>query len=1373
MTTAQKLKRKSIIDLFSAADDDGSGEIDAAEFYQVIQDPSMNSSMLGNAFSGASEKFFKVLFEQLDDDGNGELDKEEFIAAFEPMIDDNGDLHQPTGMIGAELFAWRAALEDLQQEYEDYKGQAEENHSQLKHLCDKMSTDLEEAREDHDRANEEAIEASANNRHEELAHRHTREAMRVLEEQMREDMEEARRQADLAVAPTAGVPDDALIAELDSLAKRNKYLQEVLEAKDTQLAEVDARYMKEFDALTARIPQSAEALPADPVVDTEQVDKLEKEVAGLNDKIIGYDYAIDKIFESLMAADAKMAEATAATTTAAAAAAATAAATAPATDAALPEVQDQATAEQAAMLAKVKDQLDSMIARHEALQLEVITTAERLQGELDRVQAASVTTAEELERALADQAERLEEQSSQLDDQDAQLRELSRENSRMTAEVSDARDRSVAGDEESTGLRDQLAAEQAAKDAALVDVGLQRQVAAASSAELLALAEQIGQLTQQNEQLGDAIAKLRQDVEDRGGELQAALAVSDEQGQTITAMSEASGGLQTEIAALMDNNARLTDELTTAVAKLDESEALRDALQAELASSTQALRAELAAAREEHAAALAAAKEGHAAELAAARAQYASTSDSLQAGHAATTYELKAELASTKSALEAAEAAVDLASQDAAASKARIGELESVLEEQASAHRGRVTAFQADVKRLADELKVSDDALQKATAKLEGIKGEIAALQTAQSSQRDLAQSVLERVARAEADRAASATELTGVRAELAGAKEQRERILAEHQASLESAAAAAAAAAEDATKLTALRSEHAQLKGKHADLEGQHAELGASHDELQSESESIAEMLRMKISDANQEIGALRTDLASARSASEDDADGAAKLARDVADLEAEREALAEQVELLEQQLQQSADLSKEAHRSSAALQRRVVTTEEKLAAAQQEVGRLTEDAQAERARMAAAALAAAEQRQRDESLHLSQLMQELRDAQSELLAAQQQLKKAAGSAEEIQRVQAVLVKLQAQLDVNRQATPGALTIADVQTIAESRLKRKDAELDAARARSAELVSRVHQMELAHAAALNAATDELARTTRRLEAELGDQDRKFNDDRSRRTAQILALERDVAADRIGISAKDRALTVSEAAMNMHKTRSEALGLLVDKMNNAMLVPAAPVVIKSRAILDRDDDDSDELKVQLAAMVAEHDRLQGCVRVLTADVLRCRAVARENDALGTRLEAVTSEKNLLWDALDRTAARRSCRLTPPASPEPEQTRTVRFRGLRPLQSTLANRLGLPDSITLLMSSTTLWLADERGAEIQSWPLAHLKKFGMEREVCSLELGHLSNVSGVLHLDAGDVAMKLFRCIACNVGDPLIQRSRRQQAAARP
>ena len=1033
-------------------------------------------------------------------------------------------------------------------------------------------------------------------------------------------------------------------------------------------------------------------------------------------------------------------------------------------------------------MTQINDQLNSMVARHDALQREAIATAAQLRDELDRARASAVITAEELEQALTSQAERLEEQSSQLDDQKAQLRELTRENAQMAAEVNDASNRSMAGDEELTGLRDQLAAEQAAKDAALDDAGQQRLVAVASAADKLALAEQIGQLAQQNEQLGGAINKLQQEIEDRGVELQVALAESDERGQNIAAMFKASSGLQMKIATLQDNNVQLTDELAAAVAKLDESEALRDALQTELAAATQALRAELATTREEHAAALAAAKEGHAAELAAARAEHALASGGLQAGHATTTDALKIELASTKSELEAAQAAIAEASQDAVASKARIVELESVLEGQASVHSSRVTAFHADIERLTEELNVSEGALQKATAKLEDSKAEINALQTAQTLQRNLFQSARERISRAEADRAASVEELARVQAELAAAKGQRESLLAEHQATLESAAAAAAKSAEDATNLTALRAEHAHLQGKHLELEAQHTELAARHEELRSESESRNTMLRIKLTEGDQTICELRAGIASASSASVDAVDAAdsvTKLTRGIAALEVERDALDEQSELLKQQLEQSTNRAEEADRSRAVLEGRIRVSEDTLAAAQQEVDRLAKAMQAERdgsdgdKRLLTAALAAAEQRQRDESSRLSQLMQELRAAQSELLAAQQQLNLAADSAEEIKRVQAILMKLQAQLDVNRQATPEVLTIGDVNSIAKLRLERKDAELNDARTRFVQQTSIMHQMEFTHADALNAAEDKLAATMRRQKADIGDQDSKFNEERSQLTAQISALKSDVAAHQVAISAKERALMDSAAEIYRHKTRSEELGLLVTKGNTAAkpLAPAAPVEIKSRAIIDDDGDVDDDLKAQLATMVGEHGRLKGCLRVLTAEVLRCRAIARENDVLGTRLEAVTSEKDLLWDALDRTISRRSGRLTPPASPK--QTQVIRFRGMRPLQTALANRLDLPDSITLSISNSTLSLADENGTEIQSWPLTHLKRFGMEREVCTFELGHVSDVSGVIHLDAGRQAKRLFRSIAVNLG-PWIQKPQRQRAtAARP
>ena len=77
-------------------------------------------------------------------------------------------------------------------------------------------------------------------------------------------------------------------------------------------------------------------------------------------------------------------------------------------------------------MTQINDQLNSMVARHDALQREAIATAAQLRDELDRARASAVITAEELEQALTSQAERLEEQSSQLDDQKAQLRDRCR-----------------------------------------------------------------------------------------------------------------------------------------------------------------------------------------------------------------------------------------------------------------------------------------------------------------------------------------------------------------------------------------------------------------------------------------------------------------------------------------------------------------------------------------------------------------------------------------------------------------------------------------------------------------------------------------------------------------------------------------------------------------------------------------------------------------------------------------------------------------------------------------------------------------------------------------------------------------------------------
>eukprot|EP00041_Stephanoeca_diplocostata_P025873 m.687510 g.687510 ORF g.687510 m.687510 type:complete len:1609 (-) comp22843_c0_seq1:181-5007(-) len=169
----------------------------------------------------------------------------------------------------------------------------------------------------------------------------------------------------------------------------------------------------------------------------------------------------------------------------------------------------------------------------------------------------------------------------------------------------------------------------------------------------------------------------------------------------------------------------------------------------------------------------------------------------------------------------------------------------------------------------------------------------------------------------------------------------------------------------------------------------------------------------------------------------------------------------------------------------------------------------------------------------------------------------------------------------------------------------------------------------------------------------------------------------------------------------------------------------------------------------------------EVDRLRKTVSLLMEEIRRSRSQDVNEIAQSEAYEQLVRENKRLW-----AVAKKPTRMlhvpppSPPRSPPAPQravqpaARTsaivpiVRLRNAQVIPSHLSRLLNSPAVIDVYLSDKMLTVGSE-GTEIYSWPYKHVKRYGLDKGVCSIEIGHASVYHGVLYLVADRESNQFF------------------------
>eukprot|EP00040_Diaphanoeca_grandis_P021805 m.116442 g.116442 ORF g.116442 m.116442 type:complete len:442 (-) comp28502_c0_seq1:24-1349(-) len=178
---------------------------------------------------------------------------------------------------------------------------------------------------------------------------------------------------------------------------------------------------------------------------------------------------------------------------------------------------------------------------------------------------------------------------------------------------------------------------------------------------------------------------------------------------------------------------------------------------------------------------------------------------------------------------------------------------------------------------------------------------------------------------------------------------------------------------------------------------------------------------------------------------------------------------------------------------------------------------------------------------------------------------------------------------------------------------------------------------------------------------------------------------------------------------------------------------------------------------------------SEHAELKATVKVLVAKLKRLRAQHRsptsdtcsvhdDGSYLSDRhiydehIYDVAAHRRQSQQRREQTQQRHRVRqaVSPPTSPVLKTSQLqgspmlLTFPDLIVLSTPLSNSLGLTSgsNVTICLTDAHITIIDESGLIKTTWPHAHIKRFGNEGTMCSLEMGDLCDAPGILYLNGG-------------------------------
>jgi hypothetical protein len=282
-----------------------------------------------------------------------------------------------------------------------------------------------------------------------------------------------------------------------------------------------------------------------------------------------------------------------------------------------------------------------------------------------------------------------------------------------------------------------------------------------------------------------------------------------------------------------------------------------------------------------------------------------------------------------------------------------------------------------------------------------------------------------------------------------------------------------------------------------------------------------------------------------------------------------------------------------------------------------------------------------------------------------------------------------------------------------------------------------------------------------------------------------RANANAQSLEDELETARAALHAEERKWHTADAEMQAALNRAREA-----KTTSASLQVRVTELVHT-------EQRCSELQISLAQLRAEHDALQAerqrasvTHRGLSIDDDDERVASTEKDAIIRGLQAAlkgrnvqvsnlqTSVKDLLHRWPQETVTVQTM-VTPPQSPPPAakqvQTRALnidmeepeevipthsrttihpilRLDGVQVATSDLASQIDVTGLVDIELSDSALTVISSRG-RVERWPLDLVKRYGIERNICSIEFGSAAELPGVLYFVAGlERGELLFRSI---------------------